>query len=131
MEMCAQKPIDSPQKVDGDEAGEELFEPSFNFGDFREINKVIDVESNGKGCGRDIVGGIVGVTYAACEHTWVRGIGFEADALENHHDLVVPVAGTSAETIQRFLEEPIFVLGGIWVADRRLYDSDSLLGRMP
>ena len=120
MEMCAQEPIDGPQKVNSDEAGEKLFKPSFNFGVFREIDKVIDVESNGKGCGRDIVGGIVGVAYAACEHTWVRGVGFEADASENHRDLVVPVVGTSAETVQRFLEEPIFVLGGIRVADRRL-----------
>ena len=126
--MCAQEPIGGPQKVDGDEAGEELFEPSFNFGVFREINKVINVESNGKGCSRDILGGIVGVAYAACEHTWVRGVGFEANALENCHDLVVPVAGTSTETIQRFLEEPIFVLGGIRVADRRLYNSDLVVG---
>ena len=71
MEMCAQEPIDGPQRVDGDEAGGELFEPSFNFGVFREINKVIDVESNGKGCSRNILGGIVGVAYAVCEHTWV------------------------------------------------------------
>jgi len=41
--MCAQEPIDSSQKVDGDEAGEEVFKPPFNFGVFREINKVIDV----------------------------------------------------------------------------------------
>ena len=60
--MCAQEPINGPQKVDGDEAGEELFERSFNCGVFREINKVIDVESNGKGCSssRDIRGRIVG-----------------------------------------------------------------------
>ena len=126
--MCVQEPIDGPQKVNGDEAEEELFKPSFNFGVFREINKVIDVESNGKGCGRDIIGGIVGVAYAACEHTWVRGFGFEADALENRRDLVVPMVGTSAETVQRFLEEPIFVLGGIRVTNRRLYDSDLVVG---
>jgi hypothetical protein len=126
--MCAQEPIDSSQKVDDDEAVEELFKPSFNFGVFREINKVIDVEPNGKGCSRDILGGIVGVPYAACEHTWVRGIGFEADASENRRDLVVPMAGTSAETVQLFLEEPIFVFGGIQVADRRLYDSDLVVG---
>ena len=69
--MCAQEPIDSSQKVDGDEAGEELFKPSFNFEVFKEINKVIDVEPNGKGCSRDILGGIVWVAYATCEHTWV------------------------------------------------------------
>ncbi len=39
--MCAQEPIDSSQKVDSDEAGEELFKLSFNFEVFREINKVI------------------------------------------------------------------------------------------
>jgi len=128
LEMCAQEPIDSSQKVDGGEAGEKLFEPSFNCGVFREINKVIDVEPDGKGCSRDILGGIVGVAYAACAHTWVRGVGFEANALENRRDLVVLVAGTSAETIQCFLEEPIFVLGGIRVADRRLYDSDLVVG---
>ena len=38
------------------------------------------------------------------------------------------MAGTSAETVQRFLEEPIFVLGGIRVADWRLYDSDLVVG---
>jgi hypothetical protein len=59
--MCAQEPIDSSHKVDGDEAGEEFFKPSFNVGVFREINKVIDVEPNGKGCSRDIFGGIVWV----------------------------------------------------------------------
>jgi hypothetical protein len=69
---------------------------------------------------RDILGEIVGVTYAACDHTWVQGVGFEANASENRRDLVVPVAGTSAETVQHILEEPIFVLGGIWVADWRL-----------
>ena len=126
--MCAQEPIDSSQKVDSDEAGEELFKPLFTFGVFREINKVIDVEPNGKGCSRDILGGIVWVAYATCEHTWVRGVGFEADVSENRRDLVVPVAGTSAETVQRFLEEPIFVLGGIRVADWRLYDSDLVVG---
>jgi hypothetical protein len=105
-----------------------LFEPLFNFGVFREINKVINVESNGKGCSRDILGSIVGVANAACEHTWVRCVGFEADTLENHRDLVVPVVGTSAETVQHFLEEPIFVLGGIRVTDWRLYDSDLVVG---
>ena len=74
------------------------------------------------------VAGLLGVAYAACEHTWVRGVGFEADASENRRDLVVPVAGTSAETVQRFLEEPIFVLGGIWIANWRLYDSDLIVG---
>ena len=29
---------------------------------------------------------------------------------------------------QRFLEEPIFVLGGIRVANRRLYNSDLVVG---
>ncbi len=120
-----------PQKVDGEEAGEELFEPSFNFGVFGEINKVINVESNGKGCSRDILGGIVGVAYAACEHTWVRGVGFEADASENCRDIVVPVAGTSTETVQRFLEEPISILGGIQVADRGFTIVISSLGRTP
>ncbi len=76
---------------DSDEAGEELIEPSFNCGVFREINKFMDVESNGKGCSRDILGRSVGAAYAACEHTWVQGVGFEADALENRRDLVVPV----------------------------------------
>ena len=128
MEMCAQEPTNGPQKVNGDEAGEELFEPLFNFGVFREINKFIDLESNGKGCSRDIRCGIVGVAYAACEHTWVRGIGFEANASENCRDLVVLVVGTSTETVQHFLEEPIFLLGGIRVADRRLYDSDLVVG---
>ncbi len=128
MEMCAQEPINGPQKVDGDEAGEKPFEPLFNFGVFREINKFIDVESNGKGCSRDIRCGIVGVAYAACEHTWIRGAGFEVGALENRRDLVVPVAGTSAENVQCFLEEPIFVLGGIRVANWRLYYSDLVVG---
>ena len=103
--MSAHEPINGPQKVDSDEAGEELFEPAFNFGVSREINKVIDVESNGKGCSRDIRGRIVGVAYAACEHAWIRGIGFDSDDLENRCDLVVPVVGTSAETVHRFLEE--------------------------
>ena len=35
---------------------------------------------------------------------------------------------TSAETVQLFLEEPIFVLGGIRVANRRLYNSDLIVG---
>jgi len=100
----------------------------FNFEVFREINNVINVEPNGKRCSRDILGGIVWVAYATCEHTWVRGVGFEADASENRRDLVVPVVETSAETVQHFLEEPIFVLGGIRVADRRLYDSDLVVG---
>ncbi len=65
--------------------------------------------------------------YAACEHTRVRDIGFEADASENGRDFLVPVAGTSAETVQRFLEEPIFILGSIWVANWRLYDSDLIV----
>ncbi len=48
--------------------------------------------------------------------------------MENHHDLVVSVTGTSAETIQCFLEVPIFVLGGIRIANWRLYDSDLVVG---
>jgi hypothetical protein len=126
--MSAQEPINDPQKVEGDKAGEELFKPSFNFGVFREIVKVVDVESNGKGGSRDIRGWNDGVAYAACEHTWIRGVGFEANALEDCRDLVVPVAGTSAETVQCFLEEPIFVLGGVRVANWRLYDSDLVVG---
>ena len=127
--MSAREPINGPQKVDGgDEAGEELFEPSFYFGVFREINKVINIDSNGKGGSRDVRGGIVGVAYAACKHAWIRGIGFEADASENRRDLVVPVMGTSAETVQHFLEEPIFVLGGIRIANWRLHDSDLVVG---
>ena len=126
--MSAHEPINGPQKVNGDKAGEELFKPSFNFRVFREIKQVIDIESNGKGCSRDILSGIVGVTYAACEHTWIQGVGFEAGALENRRDLVVPVAGTSVEILQRSLEEPIFILGGIRVANRRLYDSDLVVG---
>ena len=65
MEMSAQEPINGPQKVDGDKAGKELFKPSFNFGVFREINKAIDIKSNGKGGSRNVRGGIVGVAYAA------------------------------------------------------------------
>ena len=126
--MSAQEPINGLQKVDGDEAGEELFEPAFNCGVFREINKVINVESNGKRGSRDVRGGIVGVAYAACEHAWIQGVGFEANALENRRDLVVPVAWASAETVQRFLEEPIFVLGGIRIANWRLHDSDLIVG---
>ena len=126
--MCAQEPIDSSQKVDDDEAGEELFKPSFNFGVFREIDKVIDVESNGKGCGRDIVDGIVGVAYAACEHTWVRGIGFEANAGNDRHNLVVTVSGTAAEAIQSFPEELIFVFASVGVSNGWFHDSGFIVG---
>ncbi len=38
------------------------------------------------------------------------------------------MVGTSAETVQHFLEEPIFILGGIRVADQRLYNSDLVVG---
>ena len=111
--MSAQEPINGPPKVNSDKTGEELFKPSFNFRVFREINKVIDIESNGKGGSRDVDSGIVWVADASCEHAWIRGVGFGVDALENRRDLVVPVTGALAETIQRFLEEPIFGLGGI------------------
>ena len=126
--MSAQEPIIGPQKVAGDDTGEELFKLLFNFGVFREINKVINIESNGRGGSRDVHGGIVGVTDAACEHAWIRGVGFEANAVENRHDLIVLVTGTSAETIHHFLEEPIFILDGIRIANRRLYDGDFVIG---
>ena len=100
--MSAQEPINGLQKVDCDKAKEELFEPSFNLGVFREINKVIGVESNGKGVAGVSAAGLLGSHMLGCEPTWIRGVGFEADALENCRDLIVPVAETSAETIQRF-----------------------------
>ncbi len=30
LEMGTQEPVDSPHEIDGDEAGEELFEPAFD-----------------------------------------------------------------------------------------------------
>jgi hypothetical protein len=126
--MSAQEPINGPQKVGGDKTGEELFKLSFDFRVFREINKVINIETHGKGGSRDVCSGIVGVADAACEHASIQGVGFEADALENCRDLVVPVTGTSADTVKHFLEEPIFVLGVIQIANWRLYDSDLVIG---
>jgi hypothetical protein len=65
--MGAQKPIHGPHEFNGDETGEELFELPLDLWVFREIYKVIDIQSNGEWCGGDVRGRIVGVVDGACE----------------------------------------------------------------
>ena len=57
-----------------DETGEELFELPFDLWVFREIYKVINIQSNGEWSGGDVCGGIVGVVDGACEHARIRGV---------------------------------------------------------
>ena len=122
------KPIHGPREVDGDETGEELFEPPFNLKVYREMYKVINVQSNGEWSGKDVCGGIIGVADGACGHARIRGIGFEADAGKDQPNLVVPVSGTAAEAVQSFLEEPIFVFAGVGVSNGGFHNSDFVVG---
>jgi hypothetical protein len=128
LKVSTQEPINVSHKVDSDKTLEELFESAFNFGVFREIDKVVDVDSKGERGGRDVRGGIVGARDTTCEQAWVRGVGFEADAVEYRRDFVVPVAGTSAEAIQYLLEEPVFIFTGIRTANGRFHDCDLGVG---
>ncbi len=122
--MGAQKPINGPHEVDGDETGEELFKLPFDLWVFREIYKVINVQSNGEWSGGDVCSGIVGAVDGACEHARIRGIGFEANAGNDRHNLVVTVSGTAAEAIQSFPEELIFVFASVRVSNGGFHDSD-------
>jgi len=126
--MGAQKPIHGPHEVDGDETGEELFELPFTLWVFREIYKVINIQSKGEWSGGDVRGRIVGVVDGACEQTRIRGIRFEADAGKDRRNLVVPVLGTAAEAVQSFLEEPIFIFASIGVSNGGFHDSDFIVG---
>jgi hypothetical protein len=126
--MGAQKPIHGPHEFDGDETGEELFEFPFDLWVFREIYKVINIQSNSEWCGGDVRGGIVGVLDGSCEQARIRGFGFEADAGEDRRNLVVPVSGTTAEAVQSFLEEPIFVFASVGVSNGGFHDSDFVVG---
>jgi hypothetical protein len=121
--MGAQKPIHGPHEVDGDETGEELFEPPFDLRVYKKIYKVINVQANGEGSRRAVRGGIVGVADGACEHARIRGVGFEADAGEDQPNLVVPVSGTAAEAVQSFLKEPIFVFASVRVTNGEFHNS--------
>ena len=121
--MGAQKPIHGPHEVNGDETGEELFEPPFDLWVYREIYKVINVQANGEWSGRGVCGGIDGVPDGACEHARIRGVGFEANAGEDQPNLVVPVSGTAAEAMQSFLEEPVFVFASAGVSNGGFRDS--------
>ncbi len=128
--MGAQIPIHGPHEFDGDETGEELFELPFDLWVFREIYKVINIQSNGEWCGGDVRGGIIGVIDGACEQARIRGVGFEADAGEDQCNFVVPVSGTTAEAVQSFLEEPIFVFASAGVTNRGFHDSDFVVGEI-
>jgi hypothetical protein len=111
--MGAQKPIHAPHEVDSNETGEELFERPFDLWVFREIYKVINVQSNSEWSRGDVCGGIVGVVDGACERARIRGIRFEADAGKDRRNVVVPVSGSAEEAVQSFLKEPIFVFAGV------------------
>jgi hypothetical protein len=104
--MGAQKPIHGPHEVDSDETGEELFKLPFDLWVFREIYKVINIQSNGEWSGGDVCDRIVGVVGGACEHARIRDVGFEADAGEDQRNLVVPVSGTAVFLRSQYLSLP-------------------------
>jgi hypothetical protein len=128
LEMSTQEPVHGAHEVDGDEPCEELLESTFDFRIFQEIDKVVHVQPYRQGGGGGVVGGVGGVAQEAGKHAGIRRVGLEANAAEDGRDLIVPVAGTSAETIKWFSQEPIFVLGSVRVSNRRLDNSDFVVG---
>ena len=107
-----------------------MFELPFDRWVFREIYKVISIQSNGEWSGWDVCDGIVGAVGGVCEHARIQGIGFEADAGKDRRNLVIPVSGTAAdEAVQSFLEEPIFVFASIGVSNGGFHTSDFVVGK--
>ncbi len=128
MEVGAEEPVDRSHEIDGDEAGEEFFKATFHRGVLGEVDKIVDVKANGKGgCGY-VRGGVGRIDDVACKHARVGRVLSEADALEDSLDFVVPMARTASETVESFLEEPVFVLCRVWVANRWFDDGDFVIG---
>ena len=129
LEMSTQEPVHSAQEVDSDELCKELLESTFDLRILQEIDKVVHLQSDLQERGGGVIGGVVGVAQAAGKHARIRRVGLEANAAEDGDDLVVPVAGASAETIKCFLQEPIFVLGSVRISNRGLDYSDFVVGK--
>ena len=53
--------------------------------------------------------------------------GLEAHLEQNHFDNIVPMMGGSTEAIKRFLDETVFILLEIQVANWRSYYSDLIV----
>ena len=53
--------------------------------------------------------------------------GFEAHLEENHFDHVVSMIGGSTESIQCFLQEPVFIFLEGWVYNWRSYDCNLII----
>ena len=53
--------------------------------------------------------------------------GLEAHLEENPFDHIVPMMGVSTESIQCFLQEPVFILLESWVSNWRSYDCNLII----
>ena len=99
-----------------------------NFRVFQEIDKVIDINSKGERGGRNVSGRVIGINDAVREQAWVRRVVLGAKAIEDRHDLVVPVVWAPAKTIKCLLEKPIFVFVSVGVTDGWFHDCDFAVG---
>ena len=53
--------------------------------------------------------------------------GFEAHFEENPFGHIVPMIGGLTESIQRFLQEPVFIFLEVWIFNWRSYDCDLII----
>ena len=53
--------------------------------------------------------------------------GFEAHIEENTFDDIVPTMGGFTESIQCFIQEPVFIFLEIWVSNWRLYECNLII----
>ena len=62
------------------------------------------------------------------EEARIVSILLEAETGEDLAYFVVPMLWATPQATQRAFEEPVFVLGSVWITRRRVYDSNLLGG---
>jgi hypothetical protein len=91
--------------------GKKTTEESFNRRIYREIDKVVNVETEGQWHQCDDGRRIRGVTYKSCIEKWVLERWGETNQLEGVN-FVIPMPQAVPKSIKRPFKEPIFIMGG-------------------
>jgi hypothetical protein len=126
--MIAKEPFNNTHKVHLATLGGKTKEESFNRRIFRELDKVIDVETKGQRHQCDNRQRIQGVKYKSCIETQVLKQWGEPDQPEDGVNFVIPMLRAAPKSVERPFKRLIFIRGGFGIAARGANNSN-LVGR--
>jgi hypothetical protein len=129
--MNTKEPFNNIHKVQLAMLGKKTTEESFNCRVFGEIDKVVDIETEGQRRWCDDRQRIQGVTYGSCTETRVLELWGEHNRPKNGVNFVIPMPWAVPKSIEHPFKEPIFIRGGFGIAARGQTIVVLLEGRMP